>query len=177
MIGGGETPTLILPAVKKGFSILNYKVYLLLVDEDGIMGLPIRRLITGRDVLVKFLLGILGGAVGRLTLGGGTGGEGSGTLAGIIAFSSILDEEIKEKAERILKANVKAEDNVHLELLVPLESIRDIELRDAGVKELCTLKIKMGWRGVEFMLRRAYGEALFSFIERLIKVKNEKTSY
>ena len=67
------------------------------ISEEEIVGLSVCRLLIRRDIAMRLLFGLVGAMIVRLLLGGSSLGEEFGTLAGIIAFSRLLDESFPIK--------------------------------------------------------------------------------
>jgi len=164
-----DLTSFILPAIKKGLTLFNYKVLMLIINEEEIIGLFVRRFLSRKDMVLRLLFGFVGAMIGRLLLGGSSGGENFGTVAGAAAFSNILDEEIEERTKKILeKGVIKGRNGAEVDVLLPISMIKYAELK-YGERETCVLKIKTGWRGMEFILRRTDGVVLAQFLTRLLK--------
>jgi len=140
--------SIIIPAIKKGITYFGYKTFLLLIDERGILGFCCGRILGWRDILTRLILGLLGGLIGKLTFGGT-----QGAILGAIAMTGSHDPEIEKKSRRILDELASSKTVGNEEFSIPASSIKVARLK-IGKNDLSVLKIKAGWRGKTFLIRR-----------------------
>lgn len=162
-----RSSSIIIPAIKKGITYFGYKAYLLLINEWGISGFYYGRLLGKRDILARLMLGLLGGLIGKLTFGGT-----QGAILGAIAMTGSHDPEIEKKSRRILDELASSEIAGNEEFSIPASSIRVARLK-IGKNDLSVLKIKTGWSGRTFLIRREDADRIEPILIKFLKNRFE----
>ena len=162
-----RSSSIIIPAIKKGITYFGYKAYLLLIDEWGISGFCYGRLLGWRDILARLMLGLLGGLIGKLTFGGT-----QGAVLGAIALTGSHDPEIEKQSRRILDELASSKMAENEEFSISISSIRLARLK-IGKSDLSVLKIKAGWRGKTFLIRREDADRIEPILIKFLRNKIE----
>lgn len=153
---------MVIPAVRKGFTYIGYKVYLLLLRRDGVYGVYLGRLLSWKDILTWLFYGFIGGVIGGLIFK-----ETFGTVIGAAAMASLVDRELEEKASLTLSSGKYFKPGRAYSLSIPTPSIKYAELR-VKADGLAGLKIKVGWRRMVFLVREEDAERLKLFLAEIL---------
>jgi len=162
-----RSSSIIIPAIKKGITYFGYKAYLLLIDEWGITGFCYGRILSWKDILARLTLGLLGGLIGKLIFGGT-----SGAILGAIALTGSHDLEIEKQSRHILDELASSKVAKNKEFSIPASSIRVARLK-IGKNDLSVLKIKAGWRGRTFLIRRKDADRIEPILIKFLRNRFE----
>jgi len=162
-----RSSSITIPAIKKGITYFGYKAYLLLIDEWGISGFYYGRLLGWKDILARLMLGLLGGLIGKLTFGGT-----QGAILGTIAMTGSHDPEIEKKSRRILDELASSKTVGNEEFSISASSIKVARLK-IRKNDLSVLKIKTGWSGRTFLIRREDADRIEPILIKFLRNKIE----
>ncbi|MCD6537995.1 hypothetical protein J7L18_05230 [Candidatus Bathyarchaeota archaeon] len=162
-----RSSSIIIPAIKKGITYFGYKAYLLLIDEWGISGFCYGKLLGWKDILTRLILGLLGGLIGKLIFGGT-----QGAILGAIAMTGSHDPEIEKQSRHVLDELASSKMAGNEEFLIPTSSIRVARLK-IGKNDLSVLKIRVGWRGRTFLIRRKDADRIEPILIKFLRNRFE----